>query len=268
MQRRFRLPFTILLMMICGALAFAQETTRYKDVLLDGMPAKLNLNTGEIILVSELNQKKLAQNDSILVRRPVVNDSITVSLESDFHTVKEKETLLDIANRYNTTLTELKRINNLETTLVNQGQIIRVREIDLGTEDDVIEVVEVTPEDIPESKPDEAVSPSGLSVYTKSSTEFHVVEEGQTLYSLAKLYGLTVDELKQFNGLTSNLIMVGQELRVVNAESQLDKDSWTVSKGDTLYNISKRNGLTVEELKRLNGLTSNLIKIGQILRLK
>lgn len=268
MQRRFRLPFSLFLIMICGALAFAQETTRYKDVLLDGMPAKLNLNTGEIILVSELNQQNSKQNDSILVRKPVVNDSITVSLESDFHTVKEKETLLDIANRYNTTLTELKRINNLETTLVNQGQIIRVRELDLGTEDDVIEVVDVTPEAIPESKSDAAAAPSSVATYTKSSTEFHVVEEGQTLYSLAKLYGLSVDELKQINGLTSNLIIVGQELRVINTEAQLDQDSWTVSKGDTLYNISKRNGLTVEELKRLNGLTSNLIKIGQILRLK
>ncbi|WP_299520837.1 LysM peptidoglycan-binding domain-containing protein [Winogradskyella sp.] len=265
MRRNFRLLLSIIVVLLSGILAFAQETTKYKDVLLDGKPAKLNLKTGEITLVSEMNQTHLKQKDSIMVRKQKVNDSITVNLESDFHTVKEKETLLDIANRYNTTLTELKRINNLETTLVDEGQIIRVRDIDVVEEKTEIEVVETEI-----TKSETSPTPSVPTGYSKSLTYFHTVEKGQTLYSLSKRYGLTVSELKSFNGLTSNLIKVGQELRIANfdAQSKQKLSTWTVSKGDTLYSISKKNGLTVDELKRLNGLTSNLIKVGQSLRLK
>ena len=265
MQRSFRLVLSLSLVILSGWSTLAQERSPYKDVLLDGKPAKLNVVTGEITLVDKIEENNLKQKDTAVIRKPEIKDSITFSIESDYHTVKEKETLLDIANKYNTTLTELKRINNLETTLVDEGQVILVR----GDKIELVDDNEITETEEPYTEISEV--PSNEIGYPRSSTDFHTVEEGQTLYSLAKLYGLTVNELKRHNGLTSNLIKVGQELRITNFDAQNREENlsvWVVSKGDTLYSIAKKNGLTVDALKRINGLRSNLILVGQKLQLK
>ena len=245
MQRSYRLIVSILVVILSGELSFAQEAV-YKDVILDGKPAKLNVKTGKITLVNSKpsdNEPKASTSS---------NDAKEViETNSDFYVVQKNETLLDIANRYNTSLTELKRINNLESTLVNEGQKLRVKNF---------ENLEYTLVDSP-SEP----------LVREAKNEIHIVEEGQTLYSLANHYGLTINELKKHNGLTSNTIKVGQELRVANFEpndSKSDLLVWTVKKGDTLYSIAKAHGLTVEKLKNLNGLSGNLIKIGQKLQLK
>ncbi|WP_369992796.1 LysM peptidoglycan-binding domain-containing protein [Winogradskyella sp.] len=245
MQRSYKLILSIIVVILSGALAFAQEAA-YKDVILDGKPAKLNLKTGEITLVDSEGKSK-----NIATSKHISDDKKEVEIDSDFHVVQENETLLDVANRYNTTLTELKRVNNLETTLVNEGQQLRVRNFD-----------NIEPET-------DDMSPEPVLKETKN--DYHIVEEGQTLYSLGIRYGLTVDELKRLNRLSSNIIKVGEKLRIANFSSNGEKGDlsvWTVSKGDTLYSIAKSNGLTVEQLKSLNGLTGNLIKVGQKLQLE
>lgn len=269
MQRNFKLILSIVIVLLSGALAFGQEEQEkqgYKDVTLDGKPAKLNVATGEITFVNPNDKKKPVKLDDYVVssnKEPKVDkgaESKTnyISIDSDYYTVKEGETLLEIATRYRTTLTELKRVNNMETTLVDVGQRLRVRNFD---------AIETEAETEVETKVEVATQPNA----TESNSGFHIVEKGQTLYSLSRLYGLTVNELKQKNSLSSNTIMIGQKLRVSNTDSNEEFKSvsvWTVSKGDTLYNISKRNGITVEAIKNLNGLTSNLILIGQKLQLK
>ncbi len=216
MRRSYKLKLALIVVLFSGVFAVAQESPRFKDVLLDGKPAKLNLSTGEITLVSEVIQKYPELQDSLIINTPQVNDSIAPTIESDFHMVKEKETLLDIANRYNTTLTELKRINNLETTLVNKGQIIRVRELN---EDLMLIVADLVPSEETESKTLESNFED--SRYVKSSTNFHTVKKDETLYSLAKLYGLTVEDLKRYNYLTSNLIKAGEVLHVANFDNKM-----------------------------------------------
>lgn len=88
----------------------------------------------------------------------------------------------------------------------------------------------------------------------------HTVVSGDTLYSLGKKYGLTVDELKSINKLTSDTIKVGQVLTV-------SKTTHKVVSGDTLFSLAKKYETTVAALKSLNGLKSDTIKVGQILRL-
>lgn len=88
----------------------------------------------------------------------------------------------------------------------------------------------------------------------------HKVVSGDTLYSLAKKYGLTVNELKSINKLTSDTIKIGQILKLIEF-------THTVISGDTLYSLAKKNNTTVETLKSINGLKNDVIKVGQILRL-
>lgn len=103
-------------------------------------------------------------------------------------------------------------------------------------------------------------------------TDFHTVKAGETLFSLSKRYNTTLSKLKEANLLNTTLIRVGQVLVVQNFENYIKTSTrngiWTVSRGDTLYNIAKRNNISVANLKALNNLKTNTIYIGQKLRLK
>lgn len=88
----------------------------------------------------------------------------------------------------------------------------------------------------------------------------HKVVSGDTLFSLAKKYGLTVNELKEFNNLKTDTIKVGQVLKLARL-------THTVVSGDTLYSLAKKHNTTVEILQSINGLKDTLIKVGQVLRL-
>ncbi|WP_448569396.1 LysM peptidoglycan-binding domain-containing protein [Thermus sp.] len=93
----------------------------------------------------------------------------------------------------------------------------------------------------------------------------HTVAPGDTLFSIARRYGTTVEELMRLNGLESFLIQVGQVLRL--PEKLQGERVHQVAPGDTLFSIARRYGTTVEELMRLNGLTSPDLQVGQILKL-
>jgi flagellum-specific peptidoglycan hydrolase FlgJ/LysM repeat protein len=110
---------------------------------------------------------------------------------------------------------------------------------------------------------------------TLKKTKYHVVEAGQTLYSISRLYQLNTDQLMKLNQLESTTLVLGQKL-IINKEDEINIDSSTnyenkthlVAAGDTLFNISKRYNLTLEQLKQLNNLTDNNISLGQILKIK
>lgn len=95
-----------------------------------------------------------------------------------------------------------------------------------------------------------------------------IVQKGDTLYSLSKKHGLTVNELKKLNNLKNNHLTVGQKIVVKGAiistpATPQTGSSYEVAKGDTLYSIANKHGLTVNELKNLNGLKNNYLVVGQ-----
>lgn len=85
------------------------------------------------------------------------------------------------------------------------------------------------------------------------------------MYSIAQKYNTTVDELKKLNNLTSNLLSIGQSLKIPT-KSENNYIEYTVKKGHNLYSRSRNYGLTQSELMDYNNLTSNLLSIGQILK--
>ena len=77
-----------------------------------------------------------------------------------------------------------------------------------------------------------------------------------------------MNELKNMNGLTSDVLSIGQELIVGgNSSSDSNGTMYTVIPGDSLYAIANRYGITVDELKAYNNLTSNTLSIGQVLKI-
>ncbi len=94
----------------------------------------------------------------------------------------------------------------------------------------------------------------------------YTVRSGDTLWLLANRFGTTVDAIKRLNGLTSDSLQVGQVLRIPSGQSSAYFD-YTVRSGDTLWLLANRYGTTVDAIRRLNGLTSNNLQIGQALRI-
>ncbi|WP_400080036.1 LysM peptidoglycan-binding domain-containing protein [Winogradskyella sp. R77965] len=286
MQRNCKLILSIIALALTSLGAFAQDKTdkkvEYKEVILDGKPAKLNIATGEITFVNPKDKKSPVKFDDFVAQSearakamknsnskndlakpaetPTTHSESTsetrnTEVGTDFHIVKENETLFDLSKMYNVSLTELKRANNLETTLIDTGQRLRVKNLDVH-----INLA---------SQKDANASYESYS--NNNSSNFYMVEKDDTLFGLARRYNLSVNQLKSINNLNSNLIYVGQKLRITEFGSTDDRNSssvWTVSAGDTLFSIASKNGTSVDIIKQLNGLTSNLIKVGQKLKLK
>ncbi len=97
------------------------------------------------------------------------------------------------------------------------------------------------------------------------STNTYVVSKGDTLWGIARKYGVSVEELKNKNNLTSNSLSIGQVLLIPGSDNT--HEYYTVNKGDTLYSIAKRYGTSVSALKEINNLSSNNLSVGQKLKI-
>lgn len=106
------------------------------------------------------------------------------------------------------------------------------------------------------------------SAPSDSNINYYIVKSGDSLWSIAKKYGLSVDELKNANNKSGTLLVVGETLIIPNkSTTPSSNNTYTVKSGDTLYAIANKYNTTVDNLKSLNGLTSNLLQIGQVLNI-
>ncbi len=107
---------------------------------------------------------------------------------------------------------------------------------------------------------------SGTPPDTNSGVIEYTVKAGDSLWLISRRYGTTVEALKRLNGLTSDLLNIGQVLKIPVSQNT-SYIEYTVRPGDSLWTISRRYGTTVEAIMNLNGLTSDALGIGQILRI-
>ena len=160
-----------------------------------------------------------------------------IPINNDYYTVKKGDTLWSVAKKYNISVNELKSLNNLDSNMLSIGQKLKIKE---NNNEIIIDI-----DDIPNT---------------------YEVKKGDTLYSIANKYNTTVDKLKDINNLIDNTLSVGQIL-LINDEKTIDNfdNSYIVKKGDTLYSIANKYNTTVDKLKDINNLNDNTLSIGQIL---
>lgn len=152
----------------------------------------------------------------------------------------------------------LKNTGNIETIIINYGSVNNQNDIkNLKNEyikyaESIIKVI-ATQLGVP---------------YSYTLDNEYIVQKGDSLWSISKKYGITVDELKNYNNLKTNTLSINQILKIPSPESSsLNTKTYTVAKGDSLWSISQKFNTTVNELKNLNNLSSNLLSIGMILKI-
>jgi len=167
------------------------------------------------------------------------------------HIVKSGENLGSIAKKYHVSVSQLQKWNNLKGTNIYPNQKLTV---------------------YPSGAP---MAQAGNSAPVERSTTqtVHVVKSGETLSKIATTYQCTVTDLKKWNNLSSTNINVGQKLKVYPPENGSSSSSsgtstYTVKSGDNLWSIAKKFNTTVDQLKKLNNLKSESLKIGQKLKVK
>lgn len=168
-----------------------------------------------------------------------------------FHIVQVGETLFSIAKKYNVQVDGIKSLNNLQSNDIEVGMKLIIN-----------------PNQPPIKADEEAVVPG-----------YHEVKQGETLYSIARMYNITMLELKALNELESDTIHVGDELIVVPLNGEKAKEEVVndnpneplyhiVKEKDTLYSLSRKYGVTPEQIRRLNNILDNNIPVGSKLRIR
>lgn len=157
-------------------------------------------------------------------------------VNDNYYVVQKGDSLWSISSKLGVSVSDIKKINNLSSNNLSIGQVLI----------------------IPSKKSDDEESNADENVY--------VVKKGDSLWLIAKNYNTSVDEIKRLNNLSSNTLSIGQKLKIPNAITS-NEITYTVKKGDSLWLIANRYDTTVNAIKDKNGLTSNNLSIGQILKI-
>lgn len=271
---------------------------------LSGIARRWRITMKSIVTANRLRSDRLRVGQRLVLtvpnvpRQAIASTQRSESSQHVIHRVRSGETLSTIASRYGVSIAQLKMTNRIRTNLIRPGQRLR---IPFGGADAVSDTKIYTVKagdtlstiasrygvsvvrlkranrlsgdslrigDRLEIPTQVAVSDAPKRV-AKSRT--HRVRSGESLYTIGKRYGVSVDRLKAANGLRRNTIRVGQELVIPTRSSGgaavSEGKVHRVRSGDTLSEIARRYGTTVSKLRSANGLTSNRLRIGQELKI-
>ena len=204
-------------------------------------------------------------------------DSTRIEKEGDktfiLHRVDEKETLYSLSRKYDVPIYKIIEQNPPTEFGLEIGQTLRIPVIEKSSA--MAEPVQPVP--VQNEKSSDDVQKESKPIVTttgKTGHTIHFVEEKQTLFSISRLYNVSVADIKDWNNLKENDLKIGQEL-IIKEMPQGEKTPvpvevafpgsqvHIVSPSETLYSISKKYEIALADLKDWNQLTTNDITIGQ-----
>lgn len=271
---------------------------------LSGIARRWRITMKSIVTANRLRSDRLRVGQRLVLTVPnVPRQAIASTQRSEpsqhvIHRVRAGETLSQIAERYGVSIAQLKMTNRIRTNLIRPGQRLR---IPFGGVDAVSDTKIYTVKagdtlstiasrygvSVVRLKRANRLSGDSLRIGDRleiptqvtiseapkrvAQSRTHRVRSGESLYTIGKRYGVSVDRIKAANGLRRNTIRVGQELvipaRSSGSAAASEGKVHRVRSGDTLSEIARRYGTTVSKLRSANGLTSHRLRIGQELKI-
>lgn len=203
------------------------------------------------------------------------------------YTVQSGDSLWNIAKKFNISVEELKLANNLTSNLLRVGQVLKIPVQDqpesgnytvynVKAGDSLYSIAQKYNTTVNELIDYNSLSTTNLKINQQIlipkkeevlEENVYVVQSGDTLYSIAQQYGVTINDIMELNNLTTSVLNIGQQLKIPSYETPDSGINYVVKKGDNLYSIAQKYNTTVNEMKSLNNLTSNLLSVGQTLKI-
>ncbi len=267
----------LLILIILPTAAFAAK--RYivkKGDNLGNLAKKFRVTIQSIKKTNKLNTDGLNVGDTLIIPDST-NDQANVIASKDLekkekelevnksnlpsfslrYIVKKEDTLSGIANRFGISVEEIKHVNGLTDNGLKTGMILTIPESRHKDLDNMI------------SSHPAYIEPKEISPYKYRE---YVVKKGGSLTSIADGFGISVSDLKNANGLSSDEVRIGMKLiipdskipmRIVRVSPNLNETyNYVVKKGDTLSIIASKYRVSVKDLKSVNNLKSNEVEIG------
>jgi LysM repeat protein len=222
-----------------------QTYTVKRGDTLYGISNQYGVSVNDIININNLKSTVLSIGQILII--PTSSGTNPSSVFT--YTVKKGDSLYNIARRYETTVDQIIKLNNLSSNLLSIGQKLLVPETD-------------------------------ESVTSLPSYINYTVKSGDTLYSIAKKYNTTVNDILKDNNLNTTSLSLGQNIKIRTTGTTAIEEcygeeftppdnsvKYTVKKGDSLWKIANQYNTSVDNIKLKNNLTSNNLSIGQILKI-
>ena len=196
---------------------------------------KFNISINKLKELNNLESNTILPGQKLIIKEPTTPPQPTT------YKVQKGDTLYSISQKFNTTVDEIKRLNNISSNNIYINQELYIPSTN---------TLPSNPLPIPPINDDE----------NEEYSEY-IVQKGDSLWKISRDYNISVKDLIELNNLTTTTLQIGDKL-LVPIQTNNEK-TYIVKRGDTLWSIAKENNITVNELKEKNNLTTNLLSIGQ-----
>ena len=219
-----------------------------KGDTLYSIAAKYNTSAGEIMKLNYLDNVNLKIGQVLRIPE-MYTPADEMFLPSYInYVVKKGDTLYSIARNNNIPVDVLIKDNGIVDNKLSVGQVLKIRVMN--------EVV------IEECFGEEYIPSSDMSNFI-----VYTVKKGDSLYSIARRFDTTVNTLLNVNNLKTSNLYIGQQIKIPSNDIGMNTVVYTVKRGDNLYSIAKMFNTSVDTILKKNNLTSNLLSIGQKLKI-
>ena len=197
-----------------------------------------NTTVDELANLNDLGTNTIYVGQALQIPNTGSSGTTTPDTQTTY-VVQKGDTLYSIALKYGTTPNAIIRKNNLKNNTITVGQTLTI--------------------------PNDVESTGDYSDMSNSNT--YVVQRGDSLYSIANAYNVSVNDLRNINNLTSDILSVGQVLIIPGNLNRNSNTSnlYVVKRGDSLWSIANKFNVSINKIRMLNNLNSDILTIGQTL---
>jgi len=230
-----------------------------------GIANKFGISTTDLISWNNIKNNMIHPGDVLIVSKSAAGSgnsnsgntgSTTTPATGTKYTVKSGDSVWAIANKYGISMANLVKWNSIRNNFIYPGQVLVVSQSGSGSTS--------------------TGNTGSGSTTTNQTGKTYTVKSGDSVWAIANKSGISMATLVQLNNIKNNFIYPGQVLKLGSTTTSTSNSNqgtstsktYTVKSGDSLWSIAQKNKLSITQLKQINNLHSDLILVGQTLKLK